>query len=44
LVAKVNARFQQFLNSDTEHNFPWLRARRFTWRTIPRNTGFISML
>jgi hypothetical protein len=28
LMTKVNARFQQFFNSNTYHNFPLLRARK----------------
>ena len=40
LVSEMNARFQQFLNANANHNFPLLKARHFG-RTIPRNTGLI---
>jgi len=42
-VSKVDAGIQQFLNSDTNHNLPLVKSPPFE-RTIPRNTGLISVL
>jgi len=45
LVPEMNARFQQFLNANTYHNFPLVKSPAASAiRTIPRNTGLISVL
>jgi len=41
LVSEMDARFQQFLYADAEHNFPLVES--LPGQTIPRNTGLISM-
>jgi hypothetical protein len=43
LVSKMDAGIQQFLNSDTNHRFPLVKSSPLG-RTIPRNTGLISVL
>ncbi len=46
LVSEMDARIEQFLNSNTNHNFPLVKspAANGEQRTIPRNTGLILIL
>jgi hypothetical protein len=39
----MNARFQQFLNANADHNFPLVETLEFS-QGIPRNTGLCLML
>jgi len=40
----MDARFQQFLYANTNHNFPLVKIAGNLPNDIPRNTGLVSML
>jgi hypothetical protein len=40
----MDARFQQFFDTDTQHDFPLVESPRFWRRAIPRNTGLCLVL